>query len=471
MKQKTRLLILAFAVSFTIVTALASQAMRKFNVLVAGFDALNKSQVSLEKLVELEGSVKDADRYEMGYMLTRDSNYYLPLIQATTDKLLPATLALRHFTADNSRQQELLTWIRTAIAERLYYLQENLRASASDSANSPLRPAFLVGRQRSQEAIKRLHELERIASSVRNRRAADRHLYQNSTSSSVFILLIVFGTITLLLFIITVRELQHRLTAQEDAERNLRELRQSHNELEQIAHAASHDLQEPLRKIQILTDRLDRMPPSTNEQMTDILTRVGSSASRLQRLVADLVHFTELNSGQEAVVDTYPLEEAVGGALDDLASIIKQKGAEIYCEPLPEVSGYPRQLQILFHSLIDNSLKFAHPDRIPEITIQFQTVEGSELAEKFPSAATQTFHRITIKDNGIGFDNQYSDKIFRLFQRLHTTGYDGQGLGLALCQRIMTNHHGFITAHGHQQTGSTFKLFFPAFVTEKKKQA
>lgn len=470
MRLNINALIVAFAASFLIVAVLSSGVFRRFNSMVTGYDALHRSQDALERLETLEGAVKDVDRYETGLLLTHDSLYYRPRLRQAVNEILPASQALRRFTAGEPQQQAALTWARTALSERLYYLQQNLRAAERDTAYTIPNPAFLTGRRRSEEAVAHLNRLQSLATAVRNRYAIDRRLQQKGTSSSVLVLLVTFSILILLLFGGIVRELLRRLQAQRQSDLRLRELEQSHSELEQIAHAASHDLQEPLRKMQILTTKLEGLPASTDAQTTDILRRVATAASRLQGMVSDLVHFTELSGVQSTAMTQVPLIDAADTAMARLAGEVRAAGAVITCEPLPEVQGYPRQLPVLFEALLSNALKFAHPSRPPEIIIEAQTVEGGELASQHPAAATQRFNRITVRDNGIGFDNQYADKIFRLFQRLHNgqEGYDGQGLGLALAQRIMANHQGYITAHGHPQAGATFKLFFPVLTSNGK---
>jgi signal transduction histidine kinase len=149
--------------------------------------------------------------------------------------------------------------------------------------------------------------------------------------------------------------------------------------------------------------------------------------------------------------------------LIDLEDIIKEKQATINVQGLPIINGYSGQLKILFNALLDNSLKFTPAHRHPVITITYEITNGAELKAINPNLSHKKFNCITCTDNGIGFDDQYITKMFQLFQRLHTqeSGYSGKGIGLAISQRIMANHEGYILAHGDPQAGAKFKLFFP----------
>jgi signal transduction histidine kinase len=130
---------------------------------------------------------------------------------------------------------------------------------------------------------------------------------------------------------------------------------------------------------------------------------------------------------------------------------------------LPDIIGYEKQIKILFTEIITNALKFRRADVKPIITISCQTTGGFELVEISPHLNNKQFFRVEVSDNGIGFDKQFTEKMFMIFQRLHQTeaGYAGKGIGLAICQRIMANHDGYILAKGEPHLGATFKLYFP----------
>ncbi len=151
-----------------------------------------------------------------------------------------------------------------------------------------------------------------------------------------------------------------------------------------------------------------------------------------------------------ATSDSPDLNRMLRYILIDIDDKVKEKQATVDVQELPEIKGYEQQLKILFKALLDNALKFTRPGVKPVITITCDVMTGHELAEINPNLLEKKFYRITCSDNGIGFDNRFINKIFQIFQRLHAqeSEYEGKGIGLAICQRIMANHEGYLIAHG-----------------------
>lgn len=287
--------------------------------------------------------------------------------------------------------------------------------------------------------------------------------YQQLTNSALKYLLVVFCLVTLFLFIMMIRELRSRILYQEELQAKVIDLKRSHNELQEIAYAASHDLQEPLRKIQVFSDMLLLQKNGNEEERKNTLARINSSAKRMQLLIADLMSLTNLANTDEpkSPVDLNSLLQTI---LVEMHDVVNDKEATIEAQLLPVIDGYEKQITILFKALLDNSLKFQRDGVKPVISLSAEVINGHELAPINPNLSNRKFHRITFSDNGIGFDNKFMDKIFKIFQRLHTqeSAYDGKGIGLAICQRVMANHEGYMLAHGEPHMGAHFKLFFPA---------
>ena len=182
----------------------------------------------------------------------------------------------------------------------------------------------------------------------------------------------------------------------------------------------------------------------------------------MQVLISDLMALTNLANTDEPKT-SIDLNRMLQYIIVDFESKIAEKEASVQIQELPEIRGYDNQLKILFNALLDNSLKFTRKGVHPVISICCDLMSGHELSTVNPNLLHKKFYRITCSDNGIGFDNQFINKIFRIFQRLHTqeSAYEGKGIGLAICQRIMANHEGYIIAHGETGLGAQFKLFFP----------
>lgn len=228
-------------------------------------------------------------------------------------------------------------------------------------------------------------------------------------------------------------------------------LSQSNSELEKFAYIASHDLQEPLRKIQAFGDRLhSNLDKNTNEKALDYIARMQSSSTRMRQLIDDLLLFSRLGN-QEYKLRAVNLEKVVARVQDDLQVLIKEKEAKIQVLSLPEISGEASKLYQVFLNLINNSLKFSRQGVLPEITISSEAVMQDG----------QALWKISIQDNGIGFDEIYQDKIFEVFQRLHgRSRYEGTGIGLAICKKIIEKHNGSITVQSQSGRGSCFILWF-----------
>ncbi len=252
--------------------------------------------------------------------------------------------------------------------------------------------------------------------------------------------------------------------ARADVERQAKELQQrtdaltrSNKELEQFAYISSHDLQEPLRKIQAFGDRLNgKYGDVLGEQGQDYLDRMRASASRMQTLIQDLLAYSRLTREQP---DFAPV--ALGSIVDDVVADlemrIERENGRIEYSELPTIDGDTTQMRQLFQNLISNALKFHVDGRPPIVSISCQNSDTSAV-----HSASDNFYEIRVVDNGIGFDERYIDKIFAPFQRLHGRNeYEGTGIGLAVCQKIVERHGGKISVESTPGVGSTFIVSLP----------
>ncbi len=241
-------------------------------------------------------------------------------------------------------------------------------------------------------------------------------------------------------------------------ESNLR-LMKSNQDLEQFTYIASHDLQEPLRKIRTFASLLSASATDPVRQRS-LAEKIDLSAQRMARLINDLLDFGRVRSSERFIdVD---LEEVVNGAISDLDLVIQQKKAVIHREALPTISAIPHQMSQLFNNLLGNALKFSVPERRPEITIRCAPLHPDE-AISAGLREGRRYYRISIRDNGIGFKEEFAKQIFMIFQRLHShETYGGSGIGLALCKKIVEEtHNGLIFASGKENNGSEFTIILP----------
>ncbi len=249
---------------------------------------------------------------------------------------------------------------------------------------------------------------------------------------------------------------------QNELERKVEELNRSNFDLEQFAYVASHDLQEPLRKIVSFGERLEkRSQGALDEEMGLYLDRILNATRRMQDMINNLLEFSRVARSKEGFVAS-DLNTIISGTLSDLEIAIQSKNAMITIDTLPiGIEVIPTQMSQLFNNLLSNSLKFMQDDRQPEIIIKSDRLDkADQLNYGLPSRGD--YVRIAFLDNGIGFENNDSSRIFTLFQRLRgRSEYEGAGIGLAVCKKVVENHSGIIMAAGKSGQGAIFTIILP----------
>jgi PAS domain S-box-containing protein len=238
-------------------------------------------------------------------------------------------------------------------------------------------------------------------------------------------------------------------------------LERSNRDLEEFASIASHDLQEPLRKIQAFGDRLSTIAGSSlDEEGYDCVARMLDAATRMRTLIDELLTYSRLvTKGRPfAQVD---LTTVASDVLSDLEVQVTRTGGRVEIGPLPVIEADPNQMRRLLQNLISNALKFHRDDEAPAVTVRGQVLPCEGEPSPGISAGGQ-WCQIVVEDNGIGFDEKYADRIFAPFKRLHTRGqYEGTGMGLAACRKIVENHGGSIAAKSAPGQGAAFIVTLP----------
>lgn len=239
-------------------------------------------------------------------------------------------------------------------------------------------------------------------------------------------------------------------------------LSRSNENLQQFAYIASHDLQEPLRKVQSFGDLLKNQYTDQLGEGVIYLERMQGAASRMSTLIRDLLSYSRIHTRRENTM-AVSLNEVVKAVLVDLELAIAKNGAVVQTDLLPTITGDASQLGQLFQNLLTNALKFRRKDAQPVVRVTARWVSADSLpAGKKQTTSALAYHRIDVSDNGIGFDEKYVDRIFQVFQRLHgKSEYAGTGIGLAVCEKVATNHNGFISACSAAGQGATFSVYLP----------
>lgn len=418
---------------------------------------------------------------QRGYMLTDNEDYltdYTETLSVLTE--LIDEVEVSAFSSDIEEQpariSELLELTRLKINEMI----EAVELTKSGANSQAL---VLVNSDRGFELYERFETLFReIDDSERDMQGTHLANLMSLRRDSVNTLII--SSATTLLLIITVlllikintrehekyqrdleninEELESRIEARtQELKIYSDELSRSNRELEDFAFVASHDLQEPLRKIRAFGNRLESgYADVIDERGKDFLSRMLNAAERMSMLISDLLAFSRVSTRGKDFGDV-DLNKALSSVLSDLEIAIDEKSAKVNIDHMPIIRGDRSQIEQLFLNLISNALKFQPEDVTPEVNVTCSVPDEAELADIVMSDEFD-WVKIKVADNGIGFDQSFAEKIFAPFQRLHgRTEYKGTGIGLAVCRRIVERHNGQITAQSVQGEGATFTILVP----------
>jgi PAS domain S-box-containing protein len=257
------------------------------------------------------------------------------------------------------------------------------------------------------------------------------------------------------------RDLTEKKLAEDKIRQYANELEFQNKELEQFAYAAAHDMKEPLRKIQFYNNYIfDNCSLELPEKAREYLMRSISAASRMRGLIDDLLTYSQASSFSQEMAQT-DLNDVISEVISSHHDIIEKNNVVIETDHFPVMHVIPFQFAQLFDNLLGNALKYRHPERQPHVAIRVEKTTA------FPEGRNADFgelcyYKFSIADNGIGFESDYADKLFELFQRLHSQpGITGSGIGLAICKKIVLNHHGIIKAYGNPGQGARFDIYIP----------
>ena len=479
MSQRTgSTLLLGFIAALIFTVANAVISFRSANTLVQNNERVLETQEAIRDVEALLSVIKDAETGQRGYLLTRNEEFLAPY-NAAVGRVEGLVADLKELKTDDPRQLERIPAIEEAIKARLQTLATNIDVLRNEGRETLVQRALL---EKGRGEMDRIRSLVREFEEAEQRRLSQR-VAESAASSRNSILTFIAANLAVMLLLVAVFFLLRRdFAARQKAEAELRaaheqleqrviertaelnsanlELERSNRELQDFAYVASHDLQEPLRKIQAFGDRLKSVQgPKFDERGLDYLDRMQNAAGRMHTLINDLLTFSRVTTKAQPFVAT-DLNGICNEVVDDLETLIQTTRGRVEVTDLPTIDADPLQMRQLFQNLIANALKFHRPEVDPVVIIRSESFTGA--ADRSDDTSQTKFTRIFVEDNGIGFDEKYLDRIFTPFQRLHGRGeYEGTGIGLAVCRKIVERHGGSLTATSVQGEGSTFIAVLP----------
>jgi signal transduction histidine kinase len=468
--------VLISAITLSVIVGNAVLARNIINKLSATQNSLVNAGNVLNALNNLHVLILSAETGQRGYLLTEDESYLAPYTEALDD--LSVQLAtVGHLKSELPEQKARIDSLLSLTRAKMKELTETVELALADKEKRAIR-MVLTGRghniyqniRQQFAAIQEGEELFRL-SLFANLASAESEARVTFIISAITSSLLLVGMVFLAIINIRIErqnferlEYQNELLAEKVQARTTElklyseELKRSNRELEDFAFVASHDLQEPLRKIRAFGDRLrSSYGQRLDEKGDDYINRMHNAAERMSDLINDLLEFSRITTRGKDFVKV-DLNVTVATIIDDLEIAIKESGAQISVCSLPTIEADPSQMYQLLLNLISNAVKFKKPDSVAQISFNYLLQDATPTQRQ----VSEKWHVISIEDNGIGFAQEYADKIFSPFQRLHSREeYKGTGIGLAVCRRIVERHRGEIHAQSSEGQGARFIISLP----------
>jgi signal transduction histidine kinase len=441
-------------------TYLSYQRLQYFITYTALVDHTHNVRLQLEQTMS---HLKDAETGQRGFIITGDSVYLEPYLSATS-KIAASLKTLDSLTKNDAGQQSNIKELKRLNAHRLEIMKKVLlETPESKNVKVAQRTLLLKGKIVMDDI--RLLSRRMIDSEQKVLKTLEQKRFFYASLTPRFIMLMMLFSLALIIisYFIIIGELKKTNAITSELEDKIDELNRSNKELEEFAYVASHDLQEPLRKIQSFGDRLVlKHEQHLDEDGKFMISRMQNAASRMQLLINDLLAYSRLSQKDHHKMEKTNLQTLISHVRNDLQVLIDEKKAIIKTDALPIINATPSQMHQLFQNLLNNSLKFSKKNVLPVIEIKYSLVKGSDVPHVRATQESNLFHRIMIADNGIGFDKKYLEKIFVIFQRLHgKLEYSGSGIGLAVCKKIVESHNGYLTGDSSEGNGATFTIYLP----------
>jgi signal transduction histidine kinase len=472
-KRKYNWPLFSFFVTASLLLALSLLSSNQFRVQKNSSNWVTHTYEVKIKLQQLLNGIRDAESNARGYFLTSDTMFarqYLASVSA-----IPGELDALHALIPGHKEEEnYYKSIRLLVSRRISELNQAFNSYTSISSKD-LNQLLIRGKYLSDIVTAQVWHMQNFEDRLLQERFRNWEKQEGQASQINFFLSVFSFVVLIASFITMLKERDHRHRSEnvagileekvkertEEVEHKNRalyyqneELEKRNEELSSFNFIVNHDLKEPLRKIRILYDRIEEIEGTEFSPTAQVyFKKINESIIRMQRLLHDVYAYTTLNIADKfREVD---LNAVLEKTLKTLEEDIQKRGALIEYSRLPRLFAIPDQMEKLFHNLLSNSLVFSRKDVQPIISISAEkTICTRQLYD--------SCWKITFQDNGIGFDSEHKENIFRVFKKLHQgPEYSGTGMGLAICKKIVENHKGVIMANSHPGQGSTITLLFP----------
>lgn len=426
-------------------------------------ERVDHSQQVLNKIQEIEKSMAEVTYHARGYLIMSDTLSRNMMLKKL-DNLPAQQKSLRGLIEDNEAQILKNQLLIKAIDQFSDRVREFARQSPREFTYEETNQLLTNGSSLTLAVNTILQEMMGVEKKLMSNRLQSRNNYKEQIFRFNWVIMGVALIFLISAFILLERELKRNKLYKIELEYKVDNLNRSNSELEQFAYVASHDLQEPLRKIRSFTDLLLARSTDLTPESKMMLGKVDKSANRMQLLIDDLLSFSRLidTSKTATSVDLNSILSEVKG---NLSEKIRETSALIRHENLPTIIGYDSQMIQLFQNLISNSLKYVKEGQPPIVEVTCREVLGNDIPDVPDVKISQEdnlFYCITIADNGIGFKKEYAERIFVIFRRLHSQEkFQGSGIGLAICRKVVANHNGYIIAEGKEDQGAKFYVYLP----------
>lgn len=467
--------VMALSAAITFFAVSAVLAYRSVDVITNNNISINNTLQTINLIKDLNTELAAAESSQRGYLLTEDPNYLQPYHQTliVVDDLL---MRLGESTTELPQQKIRFESLYGYVREKINDMQRIVALTNRDEIRAAIRQV------KTDEGIELMRAISQLLAEMENEEFTlleKNKAFAAENREFILMALMLANGIGLLLSLGAfyavyrnsnkVAQLNSALAvANAGLEEKVgvrtqallqysEELQRSNRELEEFAFVASHDLQEPLRKIRAFGDRLQQKYSSQlGETGSDYVLRMQSASERMSALIDDLLSFSRVTTKQRPFVSV-DLNDVMHRVLDDLDYAIEDTNAQVHIDPLPTIDADASQIAQVFMNLIANSLKFYPADGRPIIAVTGEINMTSPIA-----GDNRNWCCLRFADQGIGFEAQYAERVFSLFQRLHGRGeYSGTGIGLALCRKIIERHGGIISAQSEPGEGAIFTIYLP----------